>query len=1411
MPTISGSQFAPPKNWEEFEEICADVFMLEWNDRNTVRHGRQGQRQYGVDIYGNPIDGGNAGVQCKGKRVWPPTALTTSDIDAEITEALKFKPSLTEFIFATTAPDDVNIQAHARKITERHNKRGLFSVHVLGWGELVRRLTKYQSLIEKHFEYLTHNALREEIASIPQKTADILSETLGSLPVGLVDNEIERRMEALRKKRFFIGSSSEREAKLLYKLIKSGELKSGSRYIKSRALSLCARILSNIDVNTSTEILEQASQLAQCEDIDIAKAFLRSANGKYCDALKELMAVHSPPSVSAALMIISNKQSTEKAFEWFEKTQLSFNDLDSDGKFFFLSRCIEIGKWSHLYELSNTLVEEDYNQTPALFSMTAIANLAQAIPTELRRRIIGPVPFDARDFPMASDQQALVFIRNARNFFEKCALAAQSLDLKEAAAISSDFVLWLGLRDPEQHDTAKKDLNESMRDPVCALRRLNFALQFGLKIDIEAVNREIDRSNALSGGTSSDAAFARFVLAFTQKSPEGVIEYINRYRDEISRYVASITIGTIEIEMLARAGRLEDAVKCLEELQCSGLDKETEEKLNRFILEAKGKDRVKSSIEAYQNDESIDNLASLVDSLEKSEDWERLSQYALLLFDRTHSLIDAKRLARALNETGQHSKVAEFLRKYPEFLDQSDILRSLWCWILYREGAIEDCAKCLRILLEKRDDPNDRSLEVGLAILSGNWENLSSFVEKEWNKKDSRTPHELLQVAQLANSLGLQRTKDLVQTAIQSAKKDPDIFLNAYIIAVSGGWENAHEAIDWLPKAIKYSGENGPIQRMPIKDIFNLKPDWDRKENDVWSKLKKGELPYFSVAKLLNRSLIDLFLLPALTNPKERDPRQRANIYAFSGLRQPTSFEAKTIILDVTSLLTLSMLRIFDQIVNSFENIIIPHQTLGWLFEEKEKIRFHQPSKIKNAKQLRQLLDDKYLFPFESTANVDLDLAAEVGEELAALIAEADIESGEDESQRLVIKTYPVHKVGSLMEEEVDLSLYQTLLCSCTAVIEKLKQKGQLTFSEEKMARAYLSVNEQRWPSEPIIQDNAIIYLDDLSVNYLQHLKLLHKLHAAGLKAYVSAAETNETKALIKYENLTSEAIDIIEKLRVTLARGISAGKIKLGPLPMHLDEQHSDIRLHPTVNIFDIAGTADAVVIDDRSLNRHRNIDTGSNIVPVLTTLDILDSLYSSGKLDFEAFQEHRTALRRSGYLFVYLNDNELNYHLKAVSLTNGNLNETAELKAIRENILQARMTGAVVLPNEAAWVHKMMQVMGRNLQSQWVDQTGNAVSEACSNWLLQFLDLRGWSSSLGQEAGVRMASHGLEITIMTFLFPPEGLTKETKRKYWQWVEDAVIKPIKQESPDVFKGIIKYVKELISNIEDSHFMEGTK
>jgi len=151
VPDFHEFEYPPPRSWDQFEELCADLFEAAWNDPALIRHGRAGQKQNGVDIVARQSGLYPIGLQCKKKARWPAKKLTTGEIDDEVKEAKDFNPPLIAFYILTTAADDIKLQKHVRSINERHKTAGLFQVVLLGWSEIVRRATRYEQVAKKHF------------------------------------------------------------------------------------------------------------------------------------------------------------------------------------------------------------------------------------------------------------------------------------------------------------------------------------------------------------------------------------------------------------------------------------------------------------------------------------------------------------------------------------------------------------------------------------------------------------------------------------------------------------------------------------------------------------------------------------------------------------------------------------------------------------------------------------------------------------------------------------------------------------------------------------------------------------------------------------------------------------------------------------------------------------------------------------------------------------------------------------------------------------------------------------------------------------------------------------------------------------------------------------------------------------
>lgn len=144
---LNSYQIPPVANWSTFEDLCRDLWAYEWKDINTQKNGRAGQSQHGVDVFGE-YEGKLHAVQCKGKdNTFNTNIVTEKELLEEVEKAKKFTPPISDFILATTAPNDVSIQEYARQLSKNYS----FKISVVGWDYIIGLLNKYPDLIKKYY------------------------------------------------------------------------------------------------------------------------------------------------------------------------------------------------------------------------------------------------------------------------------------------------------------------------------------------------------------------------------------------------------------------------------------------------------------------------------------------------------------------------------------------------------------------------------------------------------------------------------------------------------------------------------------------------------------------------------------------------------------------------------------------------------------------------------------------------------------------------------------------------------------------------------------------------------------------------------------------------------------------------------------------------------------------------------------------------------------------------------------------------------------------------------------------------------------------------------------------------------------------------------------------------------------
>ena len=1222
----------------------------------------------------------------------------------------------------------------------------------------------------------------------------------------VVDRAIRSDLEEIRRGRFLRDFGTTQRCLQLGTALTSGEYSAGTPGVRGRALAWCARLLAPTDkLPRAKELLQRAEELVGGDEVTIATALILSQEKDLQDALNLLASVESPMSRSAALEVVFHKSGAETAVQRAHDAGLEVTDLDADGRTCLLAGLLELEDWDRARSVAGVVVAQTDDHPPALNQLTALAHLLQTVPVELREPVRTQVPLFTAGL-LASDQSALRCRRVAYRHFRAAASAARDLGCTTAADLSEEYALWLELLDPERRPGARLELRMKLQKPAQHLRLVHLAVQFGVEFDPEETNQAIRREIAKRGGASPATAAARLALAATLGAPSAVADYIAQHREEFAGSAEHPAL-LMEAIALAQAGAVEQARSRLDHLLESGLSPIEAEHLRAAIASAESEDRTASAKRRFKETDSLTDLQGLVADLSGSGAAAELCHYAELLFERTHSVEHAESFAMTLAEAREYSRLAEFLNASPELLEQSDRLKLCFCWSRFYQGSLLEARDRLQALSDLRADPNYRHLEIQLAIHLGDWESLSTIVESEFQARKDRDWQDLAAAARLAAGLGLPRAKELAFAAADQAKDNPGALAGIHLLAVQAGWDDEPEVGTWLNRAVTLSGADGPLQRVSLPTLISERPKWQERRMNLLGQLDRGEIPTFLAASVLNRPLSSLMLLPAIANRPETDPRRRHPVAAYSGKRPRVHCDPSArAAFDAAALLTLGLLNLVDEALDAFDVVHLPHSTLAWLFEEKQNVSFHQPRLVREARRIRHLLSKREISELDPKSQVDSELASQVGSELATLIAEAEANQGTAE-QCFVVRPSPVHRIDSLMEEEADLTRHEALLSSCQAVIDSLQADSVLTAEQHRAASWYLGRSEQPWPRQPAVSAPATLYLDDLATTYFLHLNVLDVLADAGFTVFVAPSTASEADSLLAYDELTGEVGQILEKVRAAVSKRIADGHIRVGPVGPPAPSEGPD-SAHPTMDLFTLTDRSDVVVTDERFINRHPHVDGQDQAVPTVSTLDVLDMLASSGGITTADRLTYRTRLRRFGYLFVPVEEDELLRHLTNSAVKDGQVNERLDLRAVRENLLVARMGEHLQLPDELQWLADTTGAFVSALGGLWLGDPDVPDAQVRSDWILHQIDVRGWTHRLPPDGASRSMESDRAEQLVRLLLPHRDVTPTVREQYWDWVETRLLKPIQETEPALYSWLAERFLLTVSQVADD--AEGT-
>jgi tetratricopeptide (TPR) repeat protein len=197
MVDSTGFQLPPPADWPAFERVVRRLFARVYACPLAEMVGRSGQDQEGLDIIGRRPEGtrGYFGIQCKLKdELGANRILRRKTLEVEVARSDAIEPRLTEFVLATTAANDVDLQKHARALSAaREGGPHPLDIQVIGWDQLRTMIGEHRDILDNYLgiegiadlseqSAVQHNAAMDASAVQHAELKDMIGQLLAGQP-----------------------------------------------------------------------------------------------------------------------------------------------------------------------------------------------------------------------------------------------------------------------------------------------------------------------------------------------------------------------------------------------------------------------------------------------------------------------------------------------------------------------------------------------------------------------------------------------------------------------------------------------------------------------------------------------------------------------------------------------------------------------------------------------------------------------------------------------------------------------------------------------------------------------------------------------------------------------------------------------------------------------------------------------------------------------------------------------------------------------------------------------------------------------------------------------------------------------------------------------------------------------------
>ncbi|WP_404373818.1 hypothetical protein AB5I39_08800 [Sphingomonas sp. MMS24-J45] len=1023
----------------------------------------------------------------------------------------------------------------------------------------------------------------------------------------------------------------------------------------------------------------------------------------------------------------------------------------------------EEGDWTQAEAIFAQASDAQIEENPILLFVRARLEIALLTPPAHRGGMLdNPVGFAHPSVLRDDEEGARLRTAALRDLtrLEQVLTALEEPNFAETVE-GNRLYLELGSANPAVANRATEILRERLGDPESATRYLWLASAFDIAFDDRPLRDHLEKIRLLTGWTDAQLTSA-FDLAMRRKDEDVLLAFIADHRDRLGETAPVELAFGLEVEVLARKGRVEEASARLAAAETRLGDKIVT-RLRAIIAEQQGGNPVTLRLAAFEQSGSEADLNFLVQALAEARDT-RTGDYAADLWRLRHRTDDAILACNAYFDAGRDRELDAFLSELGLLVDSVPRLREHIAWSRYRAGALDEALRILEPLrLADPDRAHLRQLEINLALEAGDWNRLGPLIRQDLERRDQRDAEQLIQSANLAHAANDDLADELARAAVAKAPEDPEILLHSYQLAVRRGRDWDGEASDWLNRAIALSGESGPLRPGKLRDLVRMRDEDRRRSADLDRMIMTGQIPLGMATRPLGTTLSELVLGRLAGNVGQRDAMARMCLPMIAGNRIAADLTgAEKVAFDPGALLLLQLCGLLPATLEAFDQIVIAPGTLPLLFNDLERARRTQPSRVMQAARIKALIDQGSVATFDEGESED---------DFIPLFERAEQLDG------LVFHSLPLFEPGSFNEQVRDPSPFTERLVGGDAIVAALAASGEITGEELTRAGAAMRGLGGEWPDAPLVDLDKPLILDSTVLHALDDAGVLDALVVSGAQLHTPRSTLEHAEREIEGQRRSVELERAIEAVRTSMRTALLNGKARVSPF--HRigrrkgrsveDELERDAELTPMISLLQDASAFEVLVSGDRVVNQHGHVTDEAKIAkPVVTPLDVIDQLERAGRIDVARRTAARRKLREAGVAMIPASADEI---MSAVAESNWAIGGGRSLRAIAASLHLPLLRKAVQLPVDRHWLESVTVALTVSIRRCW-RELAPEIAKVASDYLFALIPALASHVSADQDADGPLWAQNVLTASYALLAMPLDIPRERLPEYREWYE---------------------------------------